>query len=172
MTNALKTENHYKKLLLWKWIITVTKYQYHPEMLLPWWSVIIMYYKLTKSFCYDISIRSKHVFIYNQAFNNLVRLQINKTKTPFSPKLPNITSTNVLDGLTHEGHAQKSHFTLLFYQIEPFMQGLKSAILAIFLNGPRWPCPVSVTIKNPSQELKNSFCFGFLWIPRKIGRQN
>ena len=25
---------------------------------------------------------------------------------------------------------------------------------------------------NPSQELKNLFCLGFLWIPRKTGRQN
>ena len=26
--------------------------------------------------------------------------------------------------------------------------------------------------KNPSQELKISFCLGFLWIPKKTGRQN
>ena len=41
------------------------------------------------------------------------------------------------------------------------MQGLKSAILAIFKKGPGWPCPVSVALKNPSQDFKNSFCFGF-----------
>ena len=34
------------------------------------------------------------------------------------------------------------------------MQELKSAILVI--------CPVSVAIKNPSQDVKKSFCFGFL----------
>ena len=27
-------------------------------------------------------------------------------------------------------------------------------------------------LKNPSHELKNSFCLGFLCIPRKAGRQN
>jgi hypothetical protein len=27
-------------------------------------------------------------------------------------------------------------------------------------------------LKNPSHELKNSFCLGFLWIPRQTGRQN
>ena len=27
-------------------------------------------------------------------------------------------------------------------------------------------------LKNPSQELKSSFCLGFLWIPKKTGRQN
>ena len=27
-------------------------------------------------------------------------------------------------------------------------------------------------LKNPSQEFKNSFCFRFLWISRKTGRQN
>ena len=52
------------------------------------------------------------------------------------------------------------------------MLGLKSAILAIFQQGQVWPCPVSAAIKNLSQELKNSFCFGFLWIFRKIERQN
>ena len=29
------------------------------------------------------------------------------------------------------------------------MQGLKSAILAIFQRGPQWPCPVSTALKNP-----------------------
>ena len=41
------------------------------------------------------------------------------------------------------------------------MQGLKSAILAIFLNGPGWPCPVSAAIKNPSR-IKKIFLF---WVP-------
>ena len=27
-------------------------------------------------------------------------------------------------------------------------------------------------LKNPSQDFKNSFCLGFLWIPKKTGRQN
>jgi hypothetical protein len=38
------------------------------------------------------------------------------------------------------------------------MEGLKSAILPIFKNGP----PVSAAIKNPSQQLKVVFCFWFL----------
>ena len=42
------------------------------------------------------------------------------------------------------------------------MQGLKSAILAIFWDGPGWPCPVSVDIKKPSQEFKKIFLF---WVP-------
>ena len=37
------------------------------------------------------------------------------------------------------------------------MQGLKSAILAIFQNGLGWLCPVSAALKNPSQEFKNYF---------------
>ena len=52
------------------------------------------------------------------------------------------------------------------------MQGLKSAILAIFQNWLGWLCPVSAAPKNPSQESKNSFCFGCRFIPRKTGRQN
>ena len=40
------------------------------------------------------------------------------------------------------------------------MQGLKSAILAIFQRGPGWPCLVSAAVKNPSVDLKNSFCIG------------
>ena len=50
------------------------------------------------------------------------------------------------------------------------MQGLKSAILAIFQNGLGWLFPVSVALKNPSQEFKNSFCFGCRLIPRKTGK--
>ena len=41
-----------------------------------------------------------------------------------------------------------------------FMHGLKSAILAIFQKGLGWPCPASAALKNASQLLKNSFCFG------------
>ena len=37
------------------------------------------------------------------------------------------------------------------------MQDLKSTILAIFQYGLRWPCPVSVALKNPSQEFKINF---------------
>ena len=40
------------------------------------------------------------------------------------------------------------------------MQGLKSAILAIFQTGPGWPRPVSAALKNPSQDLKNIFALG------------
>ena len=40
------------------------------------------------------------------------------------------------------------------------MQGLKSAILAIFPRGLGWPCPVSAALKNPSVDLKNYFCIG------------
>jgi hypothetical protein len=50
------------------------------------------------------------------------------------------------------------------------MQWLKSAILAIFHDGLRWLCPVSAALKNPSQELKKSFCLGCRLIPRKTGR--
>ena len=42
------------------------------------------------------------------------------------------------------------------------MQGLKSAILAIFQTGLGWLCPVGSALKNPSQDFKNYFCFGFL----------
>jgi hypothetical protein len=45
------------------------------------------------------------------------------------------------------------------------MQGLKSAILAIFQKSADWldwQCPVSATLKKPSVELKNHFCFGFV----------
>ena len=40
------------------------------------------------------------------------------------------------------------------------MQGLKSAILAIFQTGPRWPCTVSAALKNPSQISKIIFALG------------
>ena len=36
-----------------------------------------------------------------------------------------------------------------------YMQGLKSAILAIFQTGPGWPSSVSGALKNPSQDFKN-----------------
>ena len=45
------------------------------------------------------------------------------------------------------------------------MHGSKSDILAIFQKGLGWPCPDSAALKNPSQDFKNSFCFGFLWVP-------
>jgi hypothetical protein len=35
-----------------------------------------------------------------------------------------------------------------------YMQGLKSAILAIFQTGSGWPYPVSAALKNPSLEGK------------------
>ena len=40
------------------------------------------------------------------------------------------------------------------------MQGLRSAILAIFQTGSGWPGTVSAALKNPSQDFKNSFCIG------------
>ena len=42
------------------------------------------------------------------------------------------------------------------------MQGLKSAILAIFQNGLGWLCPVSPALNNPSQEL--IFFFFLFWL--------
>jgi hypothetical protein len=48
-----------------------------------------------------------------------------------------------------------------------FHAGLKSAILAIFQIGLGWLCPVSATLKNPSKEFNNSFCFWCRLIPRK-----
>ena len=48
------------------------------------------------------------------------------------------------------------------------MQGLKSAVLAIFQNGLGWLCSVNVALKNPLQELKNSFYFDCQLIPRKL----
>ena len=45
-------------------------------------------------------------------------------------------------------------------KISNSMQRLKSAILAIFQIGPGWPGIVSVALKNPSQDLENSFCIG------------
>ena len=47
------------------------------------------------------------------------------------------------------------------------MQELKSAILSIFHNGLGWLYPVSAALKNPSQEFKNSFCFGCRLIHKK-----
>ena len=41
------------------------------------------------------------------------------------------------------------------------MQGL-----ALFQNGVGWLCPISQTLNNYSQELKNYFCFGCRLIPR------
>jgi hypothetical protein len=42
------------------------------------------------------------------------------------------------------------------------MQGLKSAILAIFQKEPGGPCPVSKALKNPSLDFKNYFCYVFI----------
>ena len=50
------------------------------------------------------------------------------------------------------------------------MQGLKSAILAIFQNRLGWLCPVSAAFKNPSQEFENPFYFGRPLIPKKAGK--
>ena len=52
------------------------------------------------------------------------------------------------------------------------MHGLKSVILASFQEGLGWLCPVSAALKNSSQEIKKSFCFGCQLIPRQTGRQN
>ena len=40
------------------------------------------------------------------------------------------------------------------------MQGLKSAILAIFQTGPGWPCSVSAALKNPLRISKIPFALG------------
>ena len=48
------------------------------------------------------------------------------------------------------------------------MQGLKSAILAIFQNGLERLCHVSAALRNPSLESKNSFGFGCRLIPKKL----
>ena len=56
-----------------------------------------------------------------------------------------------------------------------YMQGLKSAILAIFqksANGLNWLCLVIPALKKPSVNSKNSFCFGFLWISGRPGWLN
>ena len=45
-------------------------------------------------------------------------------------------------------------------KISNFIHGYKSAILAIFQNGLGWLCPVRLALKNPSQELKNTFVLG------------
>ena len=42
------------------------------------------------------------------------------------------------------------------------MQGLKSAILAIFQTGPGWPCAVSTALKNPSLDLKKRLGFNLV----------
>ena len=48
---------------------------------------------------------------------------------------------------------------------EVYMQGLKSAILAIFQTGLGWQCTVSAALKNPSKDFKNYFCIGCRCIP-------
>ena len=55
-------------------------------------------------------------------------------------------------------------------KISNYMQGLKSAILAIFQTGPGWPCTVSVALKNPSLNFKKSFCNVCRWIPSNAER--
>ena len=40
------------------------------------------------------------------------------------------------------------------------MQGLKSAILAIFQTWLGWPCTVSAAFKNPSQDFKKNIALG------------
>ena len=50
------------------------------------------------------------------------------------------------------------------------MQGLKSAILAIFQTGPGWLCPVSTALKNPSVDFKNIFALGFYEFVAKLER--
>ena len=41
-------------------------------------------------------------------------------------------------------------------KISNYMQGLKSAILAIFQKGPGWPGTVSAALKNPSHQNSDS----------------
>ena len=45
-------------------------------------------------------------------------------------------------------------------KISKYLQGLKSAILAILQTDLGWTCTVSVALKNPSQDFKNSFALG------------
>ena len=52
------------------------------------------------------------------------------------------------------------------------MHRSKSAILAIFQKGTGWSCPDSLAFKNPSQDFKNSFCFGFIGVFGNAGSQN
>ena len=40
------------------------------------------------------------------------------------------------------------------------MQGLKSAILAIFQTGPGWPCTASAALKNSLQDFNFFFALG------------
>ena len=48
----------------------------------------------------------------------------------------------------------------------------KKCHLAIFQTGPGWLGTVSAALKNPSQDFKDSFCFGCRWFPTNAGRQN
>jgi hypothetical protein len=45
-------------------------------------------------------------------------------------------------------------------KVSNYMQGLKSAILAIFQTGLGWLCTVSAALKNPSQDFKFFFALG------------
>ena len=96
------------------------------------------------------------------------------------PLIPFILSDKDLDGaeqsLRHfldkfiQWHFHTSSKEVCLKKNSNYMQGLKSAILAIFQTGPGWPCPISTALKNPLLDFKKYFCFGFLWIPRKIER--
>ena len=44
-----------------------------------------------------------------------------------------------------------------FHITSNYMQGLKSAIMAIFQTGQGWPYIGSATLNNPSQDFKNYF---------------
>ena len=53
------------------------------------------------------------------------------------------------------------------------MQVLKSAILAIFLKGPGWPCPVSTAVKSSTQDFKIIFVLGcYEFIAMLEGKQS
>ena len=67
-----------------------------------------------------------------------------------------------LDEFKHWHFHSPSNEVIWLKKISNYMQGLKSAILAIFQTGPEWPCPVSTALKNPSLDFKKKFCFGFL----------
>ena len=98
------------------------------------------------------------------------------------PLIPFILSDKDLDGaeqsLRHfldkfiQWHFHTSSKEVCLKKNSNYMQGLKSAILAIFQTGPGWPCPISTALKNPLLDFKKYFCFGFLWIPSSAGRQN
>ena len=67
---------------------------------------------------------------------------------------------HILDKVTKWHFHSSSKEVIWHKKFSNNMHGLNSAILETFQKGPGWPCPVSVALKNPSQDFKNSFRFG------------